>query len=133
MNIVHFSAGRINPYAAKVGSVNVIYWLAREQARIGHNVKTVIIPAKFDYENIKTNEFQIVEYPPASWSGFVLPKALVQDIRTGRFQIDVAHLHGVYVPQMVAVAALLENTAFLMWLVLTEVYRLMFLKRKCIG
>lgn len=109
MNIVHFSAGRINPYAAKVGSVNVIYWLAREQARIGHNVKTVIIPAKFDYENIKTNEFQIVEYPQASWLGFVLPKALVQDIRTGQLQIDVAHLHGVYVPQMIAVAALLRK------------------------
>jgi len=109
MRIVHFSAGRINPYAAKVGSVNVIYWLAREQAKLENEVDIVIMPAKRDYPNVDTDEFRILEYPPATFGGFRLPPSLVYDIKQGRLRIDIAHLHGIYVPQMIAVAKLLRK------------------------
>ena len=109
MRIVHFSAGRINPFKAKVGSVNVIYWLAYEQARLGHDVKVVVVPAKRDYENLVVDEFEIHEYPAASLKGFKLPQSLVEDISSGELAMDVAHLHGVYVPEMIAVAKILRK------------------------
>ena len=37
MNITHFLSGRINPDAAKVGSINVAYHLALAQANMGHH------------------------------------------------------------------------------------------------
>lgn len=109
MKIVHFSGGRINPSAAKVGSVNVIYHVAAAQARLGHDVSIVVVPQKLDYENVETQLFEIVEYPPASLRGFRLPHGLKRAINGGQLRPDVAHLHGVMVPVMIAVGRLLER------------------------
>ncbi len=109
MNIVHFSAGRINPSAAKVGLVNVIYWLAREQANAGHHVSVIVLPRKLDYNNIADPGFHIVEYPSGSRGGFVVNKELLRDIDSGRLQIDIAHLHSVWSPAMAAIGKALRR------------------------
>jgi len=108
VNIIHFSAGRINPNAAKVGSANVIYNLATEQARLGYNVIVVVIPSKLDYHNINAAKFNIVEYRQASLKGFVIPLRLVQDIINGRLNMNVAHLHAVFSPEMFTISRVLK-------------------------
>jgi glycosyltransferase involved in cell wall biosynthesis len=109
MDIVHFTSGRINPAAAKVGLVNVIYWLALEQAQAGHNVTVVVSPEKRDYENAATAAFKILEYAPPSRGGFALDRQLLRDIDSGALKIDIAHLHGVWSPTVVAVGAALRK------------------------
>ena len=109
MNIVHFSAGRVNPLFAKVGSVNVIYWLALEQERLGHSVTVVVIPDRAKYPNAVAPGFEIMEFPRAMALRLRLSGQLERRILEGHLRIDIAHLHGVYVPEMVAVARLLRR------------------------
>ena len=103
MNIVHFTSGRINPAAAKVGLVNVIYWLALEQAQAGHRVTVVVLPEKRDYENVENPGFRIVEYAPPMRAGFAIDPQLLKDLDSGALKVDIAHLHGVWSPTVVAV------------------------------
>ena len=105
MNIVHFSAGRINPTAAKVGSTNMIYWLAREQELAGHDVSVVVVPEKIKYENVQGESFAIREYAMLRRKGFAVDPKLFEDIDQGRLKIDVAHLHSLWSPAMVTIAA----------------------------
>jgi glycosyltransferase involved in cell wall biosynthesis len=109
MHIVHFSGGRINPAAAKVGSVNVIYWLALEQAKAGHRVSVVVLPEKRDYKNIENAGFDILEYASPTRAGFVIDKQLMRDIDSGALKIDIAHLHGVWIPTVAVLAAALRK------------------------
>lgn len=109
MNIVHFTSGRINPAAAKVGLVNVIYWLALEQAQAGHDVTVVVLPEKRDYENTRNPGFRIVEYAPPSRAGFAIDPQLLEDIDRGALKIDIAHLHGVWSPTVVAIGTALRK------------------------
>jgi len=109
MHIVHFTSGRINPAAAKVGLVNVVYWLALEQARAGHNVTVVILPEKRDYKNIENAGFNILEYAPPSRAGFAIDKQLLRDIDGGGLKIDIAQLHGVWSPTIAMLGAALRK------------------------
>jgi glycosyltransferase involved in cell wall biosynthesis len=109
MNIVHFAAGRINPTAAKVGLVNVIYWLAREQADAGHDVSVVVLPVKMDYENVKDGWFRILEYKRPTRGGFSIERKLFEDIDEGRLKIDIAHLHGVWSPSLAVIGRKLRR------------------------
>ncbi len=109
MNIVHFASGRINPAAAKVGLVNVIYWLALEQARSGHKVSVVVLPEKRDYENVANAGFAIREYAPPMRAGFAIDKQLLRDIDSGALKIEIAHLHGVWSPVVAVLGAALRK------------------------
>ncbi len=109
MDIVHFTSGRINPAAAKVGLVNVIYWLALEQARAGHNVTVVVLPEKRDYENTSDADFNILEYAAPSRAGFAIDKQLLRDIDCRELKIDIAHLHGVWSPTVASIGRALRK------------------------
>lgn len=109
MHIVHFTSGRINPAAAKVGLGNVIYWLALEQVKAGHKVSVVVLPEKRDYENTKNANFNILEYAPPSKAGFAIDKQLLRDIDNGTLKIDIAHLHGVWSTTVVAIGMALRE------------------------
>jgi len=109
MNIVHFTSGRINPAAAKVGLANVIYWLALEQAKAGHHVTVVVLPEKRDYENVVDPGFRIVEYAPPSRAGFAIDPQFLKDLDTGALKVDIAHLHGVWSPIIVAIGSALRK------------------------
>ncbi len=107
MNIVHFTTGRVNPNAAKVGLVNVIYWLADAQARAGHKVSVVVCPEKRDYENASQASFEIREYPYSRLGGLFVERQLLADIKRGAVKIDIAHLHGVWNMHMAAIGSAL--------------------------
>lgn len=107
MNIVHFTTGRVNPAAAKVGLVNVIYWLADAQAKAGHHVSVVVCPVKRDYENATQAAFEIREYPYSILGGMFVEKQLLSDIQLGSLKIDIAHLHGVWNMHMAAIGSAL--------------------------
>lgn len=109
MYIVHFTSGRINPAAAKVGLVNMIYWLALEQAKAGHSVSVVVLPEKRDYDNIENAGFEIREYGTPTNGGFTLDKKLLQDIDSRSLKIDIAHLHGVWSPIVAAMGSALRK------------------------
>jgi len=109
MNIVHFTTGRINPAAAKVGLVNVIYWLADAQVKAGHRVTVVVLPEKLDYENTREATFAIREYPHALRGGFIVDRQLLSDIDHGTLKIDIAHLHGVWNLEIAAIGAALHK------------------------
>ena len=109
MHIVHFSGGRINPAAAKVGSVNVIYWLALEQAKAGHRVSVIVLPEKRNYESIEDAGFTILEYGSPACAGFVIDKQMLRDIDSGAIKIDIAHLHGVWNPTVAMLASALRK------------------------
>ncbi len=109
MHIVHFTSGRINPAAAKVGLANVIYWLALEQARAGHSVSVVVLPEKRDYKNVENPGFNILEYAQPSRGGFGIDKQLMGDIDSGALKVDIGHLHGVWSPAVAAVGSALRK------------------------
>jgi glycosyltransferase involved in cell wall biosynthesis len=109
MKIVHFAAGRVNPAAAKVGLVNVVYWLAREQAQAGNHVSVVVMPTTTDYENIQDAPFEILEYRRPTLGGFRIDRKLFDDIDKEKIQIDIAHLHSVWSPAMVTLGGELRK------------------------
>lgn len=109
MNIVHFTTGRINPAAAKVGLVNVIYWLAREQTHAGQAVSVVVMPQKTDYENVQNEAFQIREYGSPRLGGVSLDPECFEDIDKGRLNLDIAHLHGIWSPAMAMIGEKLHR------------------------
>jgi len=109
MNIVHFSGGRINPNAAKVGSVNIIYHVAKEQSRLGHQVKVFVLPEKKDYENIDNEGFEILEYSLGKLKGFLLSKNFKKAIYKEQKEIDISHFHCIYSPSMIRISLLMRK------------------------
>lgn len=105
MNIVHFAAGRINPSAAKDGASNVIYWLARAQSLAGHHVTIVVLPKRTDFPNAQDPNLSFREYRRPSLAGFAIDRKLFRDIDSGNLPIDIAHLHGLWGGEMVAVGS----------------------------
>lgn len=109
MNIVHFSAGRVNPSAAKAGTANVIYWLAREQAQAGHRISIAVLPEKADFANADAAGYTLREYRKPTLGGYGLDPKLLREIDSGELAIDFAHLHSAWALPMVAASAALRR------------------------
>jgi glycosyltransferase involved in cell wall biosynthesis len=92
-----------------VGLANVVYWLAQEQAQAGHDVTVAILPEKLTFKNSSDVRFRILEYKQPTLAGFAIDQQLFSDIDSGVLQIDIAHLHSLWVPAMVAVARKLQQ------------------------
>jgi glycosyltransferase involved in cell wall biosynthesis len=72
-------------------------------------VTVVVLPEKRDYENTRNPGFRIVEYAPPSRAGFAIDPQLLEDIDRGALKIDIAHLHGVWSPTVVAIGTALRK------------------------
>lgn len=108
MNITHIVLGRCNPDSAS-GVNKVVYYLARSQKFLGHNViiygisKSANSCETIDREGLEVRVF------PSTFSRFLLHHTLLEEIKKNTSSIDIIHLHAVYIPENVALGRFLTK------------------------
>jgi len=104
MKIVHILLGKANPNTMN-GVNKVVYHLATEQTKLGHEVTLCAISnnPKIDFEHIfNINVFQVKK------SRFLLNKALKAFIQSLTSDM-VVHIHSVFIPEFYSIVRLLKQ------------------------
>lgn len=107
MNIAHF--GVYKPESAN-GVNKVIASLSKEQARHGNQVYIYSLDLNED-EIVNENKegINIVHFKKLENKGFKLPKKFIEYIKNNKDNIDIIHLHSVYMPENCMLAKLVKK------------------------
>lgn len=105
MNIIHFLIGKAKP-ESKNGIVKVVYYLAKHQAQLGHNVE---VWSATDRVGEETKEGFINRYFKRGPIGFMLHPLLRESFKRLMSGDVIVHLHGNYIPEHVSITRILKK------------------------
>lgn len=106
MVILHIVLGKCNPDRAN-GVNKTVYFLAKFQKQLGHEVHVYGISNKVDRHQIIDQHGLEVEVFPLTRSRFLLSRELVGKIKENH--VDIAHLHSVYIPENISLGRLFSK------------------------
>lgn len=108
MHVGHFILGRCNPDRA-VGPNRVVFELARCQARAGLQVTVYAIPRPGVTEPRTERERVRYVFYPRTRMRIFLNRSLRKTLQSNKDRLDIAHLHGTFVPELARIGAALRT------------------------